>query len=171
MDIKERELLPPVYEKKYKIESLKEKIAEKNEEYGAISLQDLDLIRIKLGKNHRKESDWVIIKDILSRHCLFVAEPMNPEPHYPVIEHILSDGRLLYAFTNEEDCKSFITYLNLKDRDFGRAFQIGTISFDEAVDISNRSNLELYIDYSSVSNRKFISYVPDKKLLKAVMIM
>ena len=148
-----------------------EEFNEQNEEYGILSSHDLDLIRIKLGKTHRKESDWAVIKDIFLKHSLFVAEPMKPDPRYPVIEHILSDGRKLFVFTNEDDCKTFVTYLNMRDKTFTRMFQIGTMPFAEAVDISEKNNLELYIDYNSESNRKFISYVPAKKLLKAVVMM
>ena len=74
-----------------------EEFNEQNEEYGIISSHDLDLIRIKLGKTHRKESDWVVIKAVLQKHNLFVAEPMKPDPRYPVIGHILSDGRRLHV--------------------------------------------------------------------------
>ena len=50
-------------------------IAHNVEEHNLISKEDLDRIKIKLGKSHRKESDWAVIKDILSSHNVIVVEP------------------------------------------------------------------------------------------------
>ena len=35
-------------------------------EINIISKEDLSLLKIKLGKSHRKESDWAAIKDMLN---------------------------------------------------------------------------------------------------------
>ena len=68
----------------------------------------VSLINIKLGKSHRKESDWTVIKDILSAHNLIVCEPGVPDRHLKVVEHILVEDRILVAFTNLEDCEEHI---------------------------------------------------------------
>ena len=71
------------------------------EEHNLISKEDVALIKIKLGKSHRKESDWVVIKDILSSHNVIVAEPVKPDRRVSVKEHILCDFKY---FTSVKIC-------------------------------------------------------------------
>ena len=64
---------------------------ENEEVHNLIPIKDVDLIKIKLGKSHRKESDWEIIKDILSSHNVIVAEPEEKDSRVKIVEHIICE--------------------------------------------------------------------------------
>lgn len=88
---------------------------ENEEVHNLIPIKDVDLIKIKLGKSHRKESDWEIIKDILSSHNVIVAEPEEKDSRVKIVEHIIcEEDRYLFVFTNFKDCGEYIKGLNKK---------------------------------------------------------
>jgi hypothetical protein len=140
------------------------------EDHNLIPQKELDLIKIKLGKSHRKESDWAVIKDILASHNVVLAEPVRKDPRLPVVEHILCEDNALMVFTNLEDCKEHICSLNRKDGTPGRMFQIGSMPFDEAVQISEENGMDMYIDLQMKTNTMCMCYVPREGRIKAVML-
>ena len=140
------------------------------EEHNLISKEDVAMIKIKLGKSHRKESDWAVIKDILSSHNVIVAEPVKPDRRVPVKEHILCEDGALIVFTNIEDCNEHIIHLNRKNGVPGRIFQLGSMPFEEAVDIAEEYGMNLYIDLQAKANTKCMCYVAGEEKIKAVMV-
>ena len=143
---------------------------ENAEEHNLIPEQDVALIKIKLGKSHRKESDWTVIKDILSAHNVIVAEPDKPDRRLRVKEHILCEDNALIVFTNIHDCSEHIISLNRRHGTPDRLFKLGSMPFDEAVDISEEYGMELYIDLQAKTNTMCMCYVPGESKIKAVMM-
>lgn len=148
-----------------------EKYLAENPRYNLISKDKLALLKIKLGKSHRKESDWDIIKDIFSRHCLLVAEPMEPDARVEVREHLLVENGVLLAFTNEDDLSGYIGYLNWRDGTPDRVFGLGELPFDDAIDISERFGMDLYIDSAFERNKKFFYYSPKDQRIKVSILV
>lgn len=130
----------------------------------------VSLIKIKLGKSHRKESDWVVIKEILSAYNLIVCEPTDPDRHLKTVEHILVEDDILVIFTNFEDCEEHIKKLNRQDGKPGRLFQLGVMSFDQAVAVSDAYGMDLYIDLQAEVNAMCMVYIHGKSEIKAVMM-
>ena len=58
-----------------------QKLLEENPGIALIPKEDVSKIKIKMGKSHRKESDWDVIKEILYNHDLITAAPQNTT-HY-----------------------------------------------------------------------------------------
>lgn len=145
-------------------------IAQNAEEHNLIPQKDVDLIKIKLGKSHRKESDWGVIKDILSSHNVIVAEPAKPDRRVPVKEHIMCEDGHLVVFTNIEDCNEHIIHLNRKDGVPDRLFRLGSMPFEEAVDIAEEYGMDLYIDLHAKTNTVCMCYVAGEEKIKAVMM-
>lgn len=145
-------------------------IAHDAEEHNLISKEEVALIKIKLGKSHRKESDWVVIKDILSSHNVIVAEPVKPDRRVPVKKHILCEDGVLIVFTNVEDCNEHIRHLNRQDGVPDRLFQLGSMPFEEAVVIAEEYGMDLYIDLQEKANTMCMCYVAGEEKIKAVMI-
>lgn len=74
------------------------------------------------------------------------------------------------VFTNIEDCQEYIRNLNWQDGMPGRLFQLGSMPFDDAVDISEKHNMELFIDMKAQPNTMCMCYVPGEHRIKAVML-
>lgn len=141
-----------------------------NPEFDLIPEDKVSLIKIKLGKSHRKESDWAVIKDILSTHNLIVCEPKDPDRHLKTVEHILVEDGILVTFTNLEDCEEHIKNLNRRDRKSGRLFQLGVMPFDQAVAVSDAYGMDLYIDLQAKANTMCMAYIHGERKIKAVMM-
>ncbi len=145
-------------------------IAHNVEEHNLISKEDVDRIKIKLGKSHRKESDWAVIKDILLSHNVIVAEPAKPDRRVPVKKHILYEDGFLVVFTNIEDCNEHMIHLNREDGTPDRLFRLGSMPFEEAVGISEEYGMDLYIDLQAKANTMCMRYVAGEEKIEAVMI-
>ena len=141
-----------------------------NPEFDLIPKDKVSLIKIKLGKSHRKESDWTVIKDILSAHNLIVCEPKAPDRYLKAVEHILVEDGNLVVFTNLEDCEEHIKNLNQRDGKPGRLFQIGVMPFDQAVAVSDAYVMDLYIDLQEKVNTMCMAYIHGEGKIKAVMM-
>lgn len=139
-------------------------------EFNLIPKDKVSLIKIKLGKSHRKESDWEVIKEILSGYNLIVCEPKSPDRHLKTVEHILVEDGILVIFTNVEDCETHIKNLNLKDGRPDRLFQLGVMPFDQAVAVSDTYGMDLYIDLQAKVNTMCMAYVHGEGKIKAVMM-
>ena len=91
-----------------------------------ISKKDVSRIKIKLGKSHRKETDWEIIKEILSSSNVIVIEPRKPDLDIKVLDHIAYRKHYFYIFTNLQDAMQFVRKVNVEDNKIGRDFFFGT---------------------------------------------
>ncbi len=137
-------------------ESIVKKINE-DPEFDLIPQKDVSLLKIKLGKGHRKESDWDVIKEILTSHELIVAEPSVSDDFVSAVNHVMACGNRIFAFTNAEDCYNFLKYLcntSMMNRDF----EIGTMPFYELTEIAEENQMFLYIDMKMKTNSMCIAY-------------
>jgi hypothetical protein len=142
-----------------------------NPQINLIDDKGLAALRIKLGKNHRKESDWDIIKGILDAHNLIVMEPECDIQNINVIEHILCDDGYLMVFTNMSDAKKYIEELNERHCASGRIFQIGVMPFEEIIKTADYYRKNIMIDYRMEKNRKLLIYYWRDHSLKASIIL
>lgn len=82
----------------------------------------------------------------------------------------MEDGTFV-VFTNLEECKAHIRWLNEQDGEAGRMFQVGVMPFDMAVDIADHYKMDLFIDPAVSSNVTFMAYIPSKKEIKAMRLV
>ena len=146
-------------------------IIEQNPNANLIPPEELDIIRIKLGKSKRKESDWTIIKDILYRHDLIVMEPEKKDRYYPVYDHIMSEDGILVAFTSVDECIKHVRWLNEEDGTPEREFLIGSMPFEQAVQTADEHGRDLIIDPAMDGRTKCMLYLPDSHEIKAVTML
>lgn len=140
-------------------------------DHNLIPPEKLSLLKIKVGKNHRKESDWDVIKDILSSHRIITIEPTTNVFGIDVIDHVLSKGNALYVFTNADDCRDFIKSVARDAGGIGIYFTMGSIGLDDVIDIAHREKMDIYIDANSERNNKFIRYSWSEETLAVSMLM
>ena len=141
-----------------------------SDEHNLVSDKDVGLIKVKLGKQHIKESDWTVIKDILSSHNVIVMEPVKEDPRLPVKDHILCEEGTLVVFTNMEDCHEHILYLNQRDHMPARLFRLGSLPFEIAVGAAEKYQMDLYIDLLVKENNMCMVYLPKTKMIYAVTL-
>lgn len=143
---------------------------ENAEKYNLLSQKDINQIRIKLGKKHIKESDWDFIREILYSHNVIVLEPVVPDAKLFVKEHLLYDNGLMVAFTNIDNCREYVDTINRRDAAQNRLFQLGTMPFGKAAEISRKYGADLYIDMQIKENAVFIVYYQQEDRFDTITI-
>ena len=93
-----------------------------------ISKEEVALLKIKLGKSHRKESDWDVIKEIFWKRNVLTFTPTKRVRGVTNIEKILCEDDYLVVFSNIDDCTRHIRELQHRGI-LDRYVQIGTIPF------------------------------------------
>ena len=139
-------------------------------EHNLISPGELSTIRIKLGKSHRKESDWTVIKDILYARNVICMEPAGPDSLLKAKDHILCENNVLFVFTNTKEACAYIQELNARHLAPGRLFQVGSIPFVQAAAAADHYRMNLYIDMKSDGRERFMVYYPGEKEIRAVLL-
>ena len=99
-------------------------------EWNLVSKEELSLLKMKLGKSHRKESDWEVIKEILSRRNVLTFIPPKRAKGLTTIEKVLCENGNLIVFTNMDDCTRYVEVLLTKWK-FQGYVEIGYISFED----------------------------------------
>ncbi len=135
-----------------------------------ISEKDVSLIKLKLGKSHRSEADWTVIKDILLSHYVISAVPLKRDSRLKAVNGILCEKNYLFVFTNKEDCKKHLLMLNLRQGMKDRNFEMGAMPFEVAVDVAERHGMNLYIDMQAEVNAVCMYYIHGISQLKAVRL-
>ncbi len=138
-------------------------------EVDLIEKKDVALIKIKIGKNHRKESDWEAIKELLLSHDVLTAEPMRALPELYGVEHVLCENGVLYVFTNIDDCQSHLQKLSRRYGDIGEYFEINSIWFEDVLNIAQEHEMNVVIDKQDMVIGKYMVYDYAKNQLNAVM--
>ena len=93
-------------------ESIVKKINE-DPEFDLIPQKDVSLLKIKLGKGHRKESDWDVIKEILTSHELIVAEPNVSDDFVSAVNHVMACEKPYFCF---DQCRSLTIKIFMFER-------------------------------------------------------
>ena len=135
-----------------------------------LSEVDVNTIKIKLGKSHRKESDWDTIKTILSSHSVMTIAPANEDPEVPTVEGILYEDGAFVVFTNRDDCDRHIRHINRVDGKPDREFEVRSVAFDEAVAIADQYGKDLYVDFQPEENCICLVYQAESHTLQAVLL-
>ena len=138
-------------------------------EWNLISKEEVSLLKMKLGKGHRKESDWEVIKDILGRHNVITFIPPKREKGLTTIEKVLCENGNLIVFTNMEDCTRHIQVVQFKGK-FRKYVEIGFIPFANVLDIADQHGMNVLIDVNYEVNCKCLMYESEEQRLKAVIM-
>lgn len=146
-----------------------EKYATDKPEWNLASGEEVSLLKMKLGKNHRKESDWEIIKEILLKRNVLTFIPPKRAKGLKTIEKVLCENGNLTVFTNMGDCTRHIQVLQLEGK-FRGYVEIGYIPFEDVLDIADRHGVNVLIDVSDAVNSKCLMYDSGEERLKAVII-
>ena len=138
-------------------------------EWNLISEEELSLLKMKLGKGHRKESDWEVIKDILGRRNVITFIPPKRAKGITTIEKVLCENGNLIVFTNMEDCTRHIQVVQFKGK-FWKYVEIGSIPFVNVLDIADQHGMNVLIDVNYEVNCKCLMYESEEQRLKAVIM-
>ena len=146
-----------------------EKYVADKPEWNLISKEEASLLKMKLGKSHRKESDWEVIKEILGRRNLLTFIPPKRAKGLTTIEKVLCENGNLMVFTNMDDCTRHIQVLQFKGK-FRGYVEIGYIPFDNVLDIADQHGMNVLIDMNDENKSRCLMYEPAEKRLKAVIV-
>ncbi|MBD5526473.1 MAG: hypothetical protein HDR04_19150 [Lachnospiraceae bacterium] len=145
-----------------------EYIADKPE-LNLVSQEEVALLKIKLGKSHRKESDWDVIKEIFWKRNVLTFTPTKRAREVTNIEKILCEDGFLVVFSNIDDCTRHIREMQHRGI-LERYVQIGTISFVDVLEIADQHKKDVLIDVNEERNSKCFMYTHKDKELKAVIL-
>ena len=138
-------------------------------EWNLISKEEASLLKMKLGKSHRKESDWEVIKEILGRRNLLTFIPPKRAKGLTTIEKVLCEDGNLIVFTNMDDCTRHIQIVQFKGK-FWKHVEIGSIPFVNVLDIADQHGMNVLIDVNYEVNCKCLMYESGEQRLKAVIM-
>ena len=145
-----------------------EYIADKPE-LNLVSKEEVALLKIKLGKSHRKESDWDVIKEIFWKRNVLTFTPTKRVREVTNIEKILCEHGFLVVFSNIDDCTRHIREMQHRGI-LERYVQIGTIPFVDVLEIADQHKKDVLIDVNEERSSKCFLYVHKSKELKAVIL-
>ena len=137
-------------------------------EINLIPEDKVSVIKIKLGKSHRTEADWTIIKEILNTYNLIVLSPVETDDKLETVENILTEENKLIAFTNIDFCQQYIQHLNASHNKINRSLTLGAASFDSLIDLAEDREMDIIIDPADDDKRLFMTYVHGEHRLMAV---
>ena len=132
--------------------------------------KDVAAIKIKLGKSHRKESDWTFIKELLINHSLITIEPSENTLRLEIIDHILCDKGYFIAFTNYDDAKKYMRAVNIQDNRPERNFLVGAISFENVINASHYYRRDVLIDVNFESSSRCLHYSWQNQSIEATFL-
>lgn len=130
--------------------------------------EEVSLIKIKLEKSHRKESDWEVILDIFYKRDFITFIPPKNVKEIKMVEGLPCESGYLIAFSNTDDCMQYIDdkqYV-LKSRSY---VPIISVSFMDLCDIADRNDVDVLIDSNGGINSKCFIYAHKEERLKAVI--
>ena len=147
-----------------------QKLLEENPGIALIPKEDVSKIKIKMGKSHRKESDWDVIKEILYNHDLITAAPQNTTHYVNGVSGVLCEEGVLIAFTNFDDCERHLKELYKRDNRIGSMFHITSVAFPDIIEIADKNKKDLFIDIQDKANTMFMAYLYETREIKAMML-
>lgn len=146
-----------------------EKFIADKPELNIATKEEVSLIKIKLGKSHRKESDWEVIKDIFQKRDLITFIPSKKMKGFKIVEELPCEWGYLIAFSNIDDCTQYIDekQYRLKSRSY---VQIISVPFMDICDIADRNDVDVLIDANGGINSKCFIYAHREERLRAVIM-
>ena len=133
------------------------------------SKEEVSLIKIKLGKSHRKESDWEVIKGIFQKRNFITFIPAKNMEGITSIRNIPCVRGYLIVFLNIDDCTQYIRERRRDDKISGHVPIIAVPSGD-VWETADQYGRDILIDVNERSESKCFLYSHKEKLLKAVIM-
>lgn len=146
-----------------------EKFIADKPELNIATKEEVSLLKIKLGKSHRKESDWEVIKDIFYKRDLITFIPSKKMKGIKLVEELPCEWGYLIAFSNIDDCTQYIDekQYRLKSQSY---VQIISVPFMDICEIADRNDVDVLIDVNGGINSKCFIYAHREERLRAVIM-
>lgn len=146
-----------------------EKFIADKPELNIATKEEVSLLKIKLGKSHRKESDWEVIKDIFYKRDLITFIPSKKMKGIKIVEELPCEWGYLIAFSNIDDCTQYIDekQYRLKSQSY---VQIISVPFMDICEIADRNDVDVLIDVNGGINSRCFIYAHREERLKAVIM-
>ena len=146
-----------------------EKFIADKPELNIATKEEVSLLKIKLGKSHRKESDWEVIKDIFYKRDLITFIPSKKMKGIKLVEELPCEWGYLIAFSNIDDCTQYIDEkrYRLKSQSY---VQIISVPFMDICEIADRNDVDVLIDVNGGINSRCFIYAHREERLKAVIM-
>ena len=146
-----------------------EKFIADKPELNIATKEEVSLLKIKLGKSHRKESDWEVIKDIFYKRDLITFIPSKKMKGIKLVEELPCEWGYLIAFSNIDDCTQYIDekQYRLKSQSY---VQIISVPFMDICEIADRNDVDVLIDVNGGINSRCFIYAHREERLKAVIM-
>lgn len=146
-----------------------EKFIADKPELNIATKEEISLIKIKLEKSHRKESDWEVIKDIFYKRDLITFIPSKKMKGIKIVEELPCEFGYLIAFSNMDDCKQYMDEKQYESK--SRSYvKIVSVSFMDICEIADRNDVDVLIDANGGINSKCFIYAHKEERLKAVIM-
>ena len=111
----------------------------------ALSKEEISKLKIKIGKSHRTEKDWTIIKELFEDRVVFTANPADEKMAKKYcVEGVLKDEGALVVFTSVAACTDYLDRFGVHR--FGRYMTIGNIPFSSVIEIAIDYKELVYVD-------------------------
>ena len=122
----------------------------------ALSKEEIDVLKIKIGKKKRSEKDWTFIKELLIDRVVFTANPMDEDRKAcHCVEGVLKDGNALVAFTSVDTCTDYLDKIGIEK--YGSQMEIGNIPFKSLMEIAIDYRMQAYIDPNDPTDMKILA--------------
>ena len=146
-----------------------EKFIADKPELNIATKEEVSLLKIKLGKSHRKESDWEVIKEIFQKRDLITFIPSKKMKGFKIVEELPCEWGYLIAFSNIDDCTQYIDekQYRLKSQSY---VQIISVPFMDICEIADRNDVDVLIDVNGGINSRCFIYAHREERLKAVIM-
>ena len=122
----------------------------------ALSKEEIDVLKIKIGKKKRSEKDWTFIKELLADRVVFTANPIDKDMKAcHCVEGVLKGDGALVVFTSVDTCTDYLDEIGM--RKYGRYMEIGNIPFRSLMEIAVDYGERVYIDPNDPTDQKILA--------------
>ena len=122
-----------------------------------LSPDEIDLIKLKLSKNHRSRKDYQLIESLLTDKDLYVVECLTAHPEIQSCSTLMCVGGMLLAFTSQEACsRQMEIFANNVGRDL--EYNLKAMAFEGVAGLADKEKVKLAIDLDSTGERSFLLY-------------
>ena len=122
-----------------------------------LSIDEINLIKLKLSKNHRSQKDYKTIESLLMNKDLYVVECLTAHPEIQSCSSLMCVGGMLLAFTSQEECsRQMETFANNVGRDL--EYNLKATAFEGVAGLADKNKIKLAIDLDSTGKESFLLY-------------
>ena len=122
-----------------------------------LTADEINLIKLKLSKNHRSQKDYMKIESTLMEKDLYVVECLTSHPEIKNLSTLMCVGGMLLAFTNKGDCASQMeTFANNLGMDL--EYNLKATGFLGLTALADKEGVKLAIDLDTKGKNSFLLY-------------